>query len=103
MLNSSLNKRINDLFIFKLYFLFGRMHIYIYHGRVKVNEQSIHRETVVADYFLVCIHHCMVQVSTLDKTVIDKEILVAPRFLGCLWFADKAIYIHVIGFFFYRY
>ena len=45
----------------------------------------------------------MVEISAFDKTVVDKEVLVAAGFLRRFRLSDKPIDIHVIGLLLHRY
>ena len=98
-----LYKGIDDFLVFKFNFLFGRMYVYIHHGRIKINKQNVHRVTVRRNHFLVSIHHGMIEIAASDKPVIDKKILIAPGFFSGFGFAHKTVDIHVIGLLFYGY
>ena len=44
----------------------------------------------------------MIQISTFNKTVVYKKILITPGFTRRFWLAYQSMDVHVIGFFIYR-
>lgn len=94
--NSSLHKSINDLLIFELDLLFGRVYIDVYLRRIKLNINNITREAVFSDQSFKSRIDRMIEVSAFDEAVVDKEILVATRLARCFRFTHKTVNVHVI-------
>src|SRR5580704_12900112 len=96
MFDSRLHKGIDNLFIFKFYLLFSRVHIDVQLRWIKIDKQYIQRIIFGWNHFLVSAHYSMVKVGAFDKAIIYKEILVTSCFLCCFWFTYKAVNVQVI-------
>ena len=103
MFNGALHKSIYNLFVFKFYFLLGGVNINIQLRRIQINEQAIHRKTILCNHFIKSIHHRMVQVGTFNKPVVHKKVLIATGLFSCFGFAHKTINVHVIRLLLHRY
>ena len=98
MFDGSPQNGVQSRFVVKLDFGLGGMDIDVYGIGRHLKVQKITGLRTVFQKSVVSRHHGMVQITAFDETVIDKEKLLSPIFLGKFGFANKTLNVHDFGF-----
>src|SRR5687767_11573648 len=93
---------IDDPFIFKFYFLFGRMHVDINFIRIDFHKHDEERIEIFGKDIFVCGFNGMLKIWAANKSSIDKQELLSSRFFTKLWLAYISGEVYIVCFFLNR-